>query len=130
MAKFTAGTGLALVLLGGIMYAISESGSFTALIPAFFGLPVLLLGLLGMVKPRFRRHVMHVAVLVTLLGAIGSGMMGLPMLPTLINDPSALERGPLATGSQIVMFVICLVHVLVSVASFVKARKRMSARGG
>lgn len=125
MAKFTAGIGLALMLLGGIMYAVSESDSLTPLIPALFGLPVLLLGLLGMAKPRFRKHLMHLAVLITLLGAAGGGAMGLPNLPTLLSDPQSLERGPLATTSQLIMFGLCLLHVVVAIGTFVAARKRM-----
>ncbi|MFW5653067.1 MAG: hypothetical protein ACOC0P_03395 [Planctomycetota bacterium] len=126
MAKFTAGIGLALILLGGIMWAVSDSKSWTALFPAFFGLPVLLLGLVGMIKPRFRKHAAHAAVLITLLGAIGAGFQSLPQLTTLINDPDALDRGPLATTAQIIMFGICTVHVVVAIASFVKARQRMT----
>ena len=117
--------GLGLVALGAYGYLTAEAAdrSVTALIPAFFGLPIALLGALATVKPKMRELSMHLVVLLALLGAIGAGMQGLPKLGALITDRESLER-PFAVLVQNVMAGLCALLVVLCVMSFVKARKR------
>ena len=58
MAKITIGLGLVLIALGLGSYFGTGQASVTALIPAFFGLPLLLLGLVAL-KERMRKNAMH-----------------------------------------------------------------------
>ncbi len=48
MAKITIGLGIVLIALGFGSYFGTGQASVTALIPAFFGLPLLLLGLVAL----------------------------------------------------------------------------------
>ena len=124
MAKITIGLGLVLIALGLGSYFGTGQASVTALIPAFFGLPLLLLGLAAL-KERMRKTAMHIAVAVGLLGFAGtvSGLMKLPVLLT----GGELER-PAAVGVQAAMAIVCFVFVLLCVWSFIKARRASAAQ--
>jgi hypothetical protein len=120
--------GLVLVALGAYGYLSAEEAdrSVTALIPAFFGLPIALLAAIALVRPGARKLTMHLVVLLALLGAIGAGMQGLPKFGALISDPDSLER-PTAVLMQSIMTGVCALLVLLGVLSFIKARKKQKA---
>jgi len=128
MPALTLVIGLILMILGAAGYfsADADSRSVTALIPAFFGLPIALLGAAALAKPGLSKHAMHAAVALALLGAIGAGMQGLPKLGTLFSDYNSLER-PMATLMQNLMALLCVALVAAGIASFVKARKKAPA---
>jgi hypothetical protein len=65
--------GVVLSAWGVIAYFIQSSDppSITALIPAFMGLPMLLLGLLSERNPTNRHHYMHACMVVALIMALG-----------------------------------------------------------
>ena len=72
MAKLTIGIGLLLILVGGGFFAglaiiENKTPSATALIPAFAGLPILLLGFVAL-KDAYRMHAMHGVAILALLG--------------------------------------------------------------
>jgi len=119
MAKVTIGFGAALVVLGIVGYLGSGAASPTALIPAFVGL---ILAALGAAARQRDRHalMMHVAVVVALLGFLGSAM-GLASLPDLLTGAD-LER-PWAVGVQSAMALLLAVYLALSIRSFVAARK-------
>ncbi len=111
-------SGVLLILVGIAGYAFSivnNNTSLTALIPAAFGLLLLILGLLAKSKESLRKHLMHAAVLVGLLGFI---------IPTarLISQMSKIEVS-LAVMSQALMALICLFFVILSIQSFINARR-------
>lgn len=111
-------SGILLILVGIAGYAFSivnNNTSLTALIPAAFGLLLLILGLLAKSKESLRKHLMHAAVLVGLLGFI---------IPTgrLVSQMSKIEVS-LAVMSQALMALICLFFVILSIQSFVNARR-------
>ncbi len=119
MAKITIGLGLVLIALGLGGYFGTGRASVTALIPAFFGLPLLILGLIAL-KERMRKGAMHVAVVIGLLGFLGT-IRGLMKLPVLLTS-GQLDR-PAAVAVQAAMAMVCFVFVLLCVRSFIKTRR-------
>jgi len=85
------------------------------LIPAAFGLLLLIFGLIAKSKENLRKHLMHAAVLVGILGFL---------IPTarLVSQMSNI-RISLAVLSQAAMALVCLFFVILSVQSFVNARR-------
>jgi hypothetical protein len=112
--------GLILDAMGLGAYLSSGAKSVTALIPAFFGTPILICGLLAKFVPGIRMHVMHVAALFGLLGTLGGLGMGLPKAGALIAG--TLER-PMAVAMQIALGAVCLVFLVLCVKSFIDARR-------
>ena len=111
-----------LIILGVASYLLSGRASVTALIPAFFGLPILVFGWLAM-RVTWRRHAMHAAAGLALLGLIGA-LRGVP--PTLALLSGETVERPTAVVVQTVMAVVCLVFVIMAVRSFVAARRSRS----
>ncbi len=111
-------SGALLILIGIIGYVFSivdGNTSVTALIPAAFGLLLIIFGFLAKSNENLRKHLMHAAVLVALLGfLIPAGR--------LLSQMSNIKVS-LAVLSQILMSLICLVFVILSVKSFVDARR-------
>ena len=111
-------SGALLILIGIIGYVFSiidGNTSLTALIPAAFGLLLVIFGFLAKSNENLRKHLMHAAVLVALLGfLIPAGR--------LLSQMSNIKVS-LAVLSQVAMSLICLVFVILSVKSFVDARR-------
>lgn len=117
MARSTIIVGVLLIIVGAIAYVATGMASVTALIPAFFGVPIALLGLAA-TKPAWRKTAMHVAVVLGVLGLVGA----------LYRPASAVIGGDgLTFGAplygQLAMALICLVFVVMCVRSFVAARR-------
>lgn len=121
MPKVTVITGLVLVALGLLGYFVfgGDAPSKTALIPAFFGVPIAGLGLLAM-KPKARKVAMHIAVVFGLLGFIAP--LG-RLIPVAIKGELQMVA---STFMLITMAVVCLVFVVLCVRSFIAARKTAS----
>ena len=124
MKRLTIGVGVALVLLGIISYvSVALGGSdphWTALIPAFPGAALLLLGLLTGAFPAQRKHIMHVAMLIGVLvlaAGLRQGISGLT------SDPGA------GAVVSLIMAAIALVFVIFGVRSFIDARRGDNAKG-
>ena len=117
MARTAMTAGVLLILLGLLAYFGTGRESVTALIPAFFGLPILLLGWLGRAETR-RKHALHAASVLAALGLAGSAR-GLPQAWKLIAG-DAVGR-PMAAVSQAIMALICLIFLVLAVRSFVAA---------
>jgi len=123
MAPLSILFGLLLSALGLIGYfapetfgTVGEVGtSLTALIPVGFGVVLLVCGLIVMAKPTLRKHVMHAAALVGLLGAVGGFM------PLMKNKMDFSKSGTVAGA---LMIGLCVVFVALCVNSFIQARKR------
>ena len=123
MANITIIIGLLLIALGAGGYYGGGQASMTAMIPAFFGLPIALLGVVAL-KEKLRKHAMHGAVLLGLLGFVGALMS--PIMKLIRRETIELN---LATGSQLAMAAICLIFVVLCVRSFIAARKSREAEG-
>jgi hypothetical protein len=124
MPQITIVLGSLLFLVGVGFYFGTGATSITALIPAFLGIPIGIAGLLAL-REAWRKHAMHAAVLLALLGFLGS-VRGLLRLPALLTG-AELTR-PAAAVAQSITALLCLVFVAVAVNSFIQARR--SARGG
>lgn len=119
MRTMTIAYGGVLILLGLVAYFGLGRESLTALIPTFFGIPVAILGLLA-ANQSLRRHVMHGAAALGLIGFLGT-VSGLVQAARGLGG-AELER-PEAVGVQSVMAVLSAVFVALCVRSFVHARR-------
>ena len=112
--------GSLLVLLGLAGYFGSGAESPTALIPLLFGIPLEALGLVAYVKPAVRKHVMHAAATIALLGLLGTSK-ALVKLPALLQG-APMDR-PAAVAAQCIMAVLSIIFLALCVRSFIAARK-------
>ena len=110
---------ISLIILGIAFYAFAMT--FTALIPSILGLLMQIVLFLGRTFPKFHKHFAHVNVLILILG-IGATFGSVSDLAGYLLSGSELER-PLATVEQFTTFVLCLVGLIMSVKSFMNARK-------
>jgi hypothetical protein len=118
LAGTTIAFGVVLIVLGMAGYAGSGGASVTALIPAIFGVVLAALGALAR-NEGMRKHAMHGAVLVGLLGFLGSAR-GLLQLPALMSGGEVAR--PTAVIAQSVMAILMLLFVVLCVRSFISAR--------
>jgi hypothetical protein len=94
--------------------AFVVSGSRTALMPAYPGALLAILGGLAMAFDGGRRHFMHVAAVVALLGALA------PAAALVIR---AAQMSWLALSVNLGMLVLCGVLLVLMVRSFIAARR-------
>ena len=120
MGPVTVGFGLFLILVGLLGYFTSESHSPTALIPAAFGLIFVILGVLAR-KDNLRKHVMHAAAALGLIGCISAAMRCVPTWMTLADGGEV--KLPHALIAQTVMALTCALFVGLCVKSFMNARR-------
>lgn len=118
MPSTAIGCGLSLILIGIAGYVwgmLGGNASVTALIPAFFGIVIALLGAVAKSNEGLRKHLMHAAVLVGLIGFI---------IPAyrLLSNLGGISLKP-AVVSQLAMALICFLFVILCVQSFVNARR-------
>jgi hypothetical protein len=109
--------GVALIIVGLAGYFLTGAVSLTALIPAAFGGVIALLGVIAR-DERKRKHAMHAAVLVALLGFLGSAR-GLLKIGDVFAGTAAR---PAAIVAQSIMAVLTLGYIVMAVRSFVRAR--------
>lgn len=122
MPAITIVYGLVLILLGVGGYFATGQESVTALIPAFFGIPVLLSGFVAR-NERYMKHAMHGAAILALLGVFGTAK-GLLSIGSALSGEA--ER-PAAIYAQSIMAVVSLLFVVLCVRSFIAARKAREA---
>jgi lysylphosphatidylglycerol synthetase-like protein (DUF2156 family) len=125
MPNITIGFGAVLCALGlfGYFRSAAESPSLTALIPFFVGAVLILFGAVARIES-VRKHAMHAAAVVGLLGFLAGTGRGFMNIGNVISDDPTLHRGP---RLAVLMGLVCLVFVCVCVASFISARRRRKA---
>lgn len=111
-------SGVLLILIGiiGFVFSLFDGNtSPTALIPAAFGLLLVIFGIVARSSENLRKHLMHAAVLIALVGFI---------IPAwrIVSKISDIKVS-LAVLSQTAMALICLVFVILSIKSFIDARR-------
>jgi len=112
--------GLLLIVLGVAGYVGTGRTSLTALIPAIFGAVFVICALIARTES-MRKHAMHVAVAVGLIGALASLARAIPA----VVDGGVTRP---AVMSQLAMAALLLVYVYLGVQSFVAARKARDGR--
>ena len=117
MPSTTIALGVALIIVGLAGYFLTGGVSMTALIPAAFGLVIALAGVIAR-DERKRKHAMHAAVVVALLGFLGS-IRGLLQIGDVFDGTAAR---PAAIVAQTIMAVLTLGYIVIAVRSFVQAR--------
>lgn len=110
--------GAILTLAGVVGYAITGAESITALIPSFVGVLILIAGVLAR-NVRFRRHSIHAALVVALLGMLGS----LRNVAGIGDVFAGTAERPAAIILSTLMFVVLLGYLVLGVRSFIRARR-------
>lgn len=121
--KLSINIGILLTLLGILSYILTDFVSITALIPAFFGIVFAGLGFWGRSNEAMRKHTMHAALLLALLGLAGS-FSGLIALIGALSG--TMPERMAAAVSQSIMAVLCIIFLIAGIKSFVDARKERS----
>jgi len=114
--------GLILIVLGVASYVLTGRTSITALIPAFFGAVFVICALVAR-NEAARKHAMHAAVAI--------GMVG--MLAALVRGVPAAFRGDVtrpAVMAQLAMAGLLLIYVALGMRSFVAARNARRGQSG
>jgi hypothetical protein len=111
MTKVTQISGAVLIAVGVVAYVATGFASITALLPAVLGL---VLGALGLLAQRIEasQHAIHAALVLALLGALGS-----------LRPISGLPDAEPAAITSLATIVVCAVYVALGVRSFISARK-------
>ena len=100
--------------------AAPEHLSWTALIPAFVGLALVVLGLLAF-KESLLKHAMHAAAMIGLLGLLAAGGR---LVVSLVKGGGVAGVGGV---SLTLMTLLCALFVALCVNSFIQARRRRAA---
>ena len=103
--------GALLIVVGVLASIMSDTGSVTALIPAFIGVIFVGLGAAGRAKPDLNRHLMHAAAALALLAVLSSA-------------GSAIGRGStgLALFTQLATVIVMGAFLVLAIQSFRAAR--------
>ena len=124
MASTTIFFGLLMILLGVVGYLLTGRESPTALIPAVPGVIFLLLGVLAR-NERLRKHVMHLAAALSLVGFLAMAGMGWTKLARWAGGTPPAR--PAAVISQSILGLLLLVFLVLCVRSFINARRARTA---
>ena len=125
MIKETIIFALALIVLGVASYIVTDAVSITALIPSFMGIVILICGLLA-TSENIKKHVMHTAVLVTLVGGVFAAIKGVPGIKAMLMGIEIAR--PAAAIEQGVMVVLCFIYLVMSIRWFLGNRKKKSPK--
>lgn len=118
--------GFILAVLGVAGFVYSGNASYTALIPSVFGIILYICGRIGMAAPHLRKHVMHVAALVSLIGILGVVPRFVGKLPALLSG-QPVEPSATAVILQVITAVLLIAFLVLCVRSFIQARKNRTA---
>lgn len=143
MKKVAMITGILLILVGAFGYFTPQQeivlegtdgevvetkpNSWTALIPAFVGLPLFVCGLWAVISPPNTRNAMHFAASIGLLGAIAASARGLQSLMLWVRADDEFNARAFMFIS--LMAILCWIFVAYCVASFMKARQSQASSG-
>ena len=105
--------GLFMVIWGISISLISGSSSMTSMIPAFIGLPLAFIGFISMIKPTFRKALMHIAVVIGIIAFLG----GLDFFRGMFNNYYA-------GLSKLMLLITGFVYVYFCVQSFIFVRRQ------
>ncbi|MCW4354015.1 hypothetical protein ONR57_11965 [Hoyosella sp. YIM 151337] len=118
MTAVTLVVGAVLTIAGVIGYAVTGAESVTALIPSFVGLLMLIAGIIAR-NVNARRHAIHAALAIALLGALGS-LRNVAAIGDVFDGTA--ER-PAAIILSTLMFVVLIGYLVLGIRSFIQARR-------
>lgn len=105
--------GLFMVIWGISISLISGSSSITSMIPAFIGVPLAFIGFLSMIKPTFRKALMHIAVVIGIFAFLG----GLDFFRGMFTNYYA-------GLSKLMLLITGFVYIYFCVQSFIFVRRQ------
>lgn len=105
--------GLFMVIWGISISLISGSSSMTSMIPAFIGVPLAFIGFISMIKPTFRKALMHIAVVIGIIAFLG----GIDFFRGMFNNYYA-------GLSKLMLLITGFVYVYFCVQSFIFVRRQ------
>ena len=105
--------GLFMVIWGISISLISGSSSITSMIPALIGVPLAFIGFLSMIKPTFRKVLMHIAVVIGIIAFLG----GLDFFRGMFNNYYA-------GLSKLMLLITGFVYIYLCVQSFIFVRRQ------
>ena len=105
--------GLFMVIWGISISLIAGSSSVTSMIPAFIGVPLAFIGFISMIKPTFRKALMHIAVVIGIIAFLG----GLDFFRGMFNNYYA-------GLSKLMLLITGFVYVYFCVQSFIFVRRQ------
>lgn len=115
--------GILLIVVGVLGRVLTGTTSITALIPAFFGIPTLIFGLVALNPARLKMS-MHIVAALALLGVLGTFSVLVDVVGLLMG--TSVLSGSIASRGA--MFVLSLIMLVVSMISFIQVRRnRMAA---
>jgi uncharacterized membrane protein len=123
MPKFSIVLGIIFIVMGLYGYFGISSESITALIPTFFGVPMLIFGWLAL-NEKYLKHAMHGAAVLTLIGFAGT-VSGLIKFFRMLGGEE-MQR-PAAVTVQAIMALLCLLFLIFAIKSFIDARKNRAS---
>ena len=109
----TALYGLFMVIWGISISLISGSASITSMIPAFIGVPLAFIGFISMIKPTFRKALMHIAVVIGIIAFLG----GLDFFRGMFNNYYA-------GLSKLMLLITGFFYTYLCVQSFIFVRRQ------
>jgi uncharacterized membrane protein HdeD (DUF308 family) len=117
-----------ITIVFGVLLIVQGLGFFfhsnapTALIPAYFGAALLILGVVAH-KESLRKHAMHLA---SLLGLIGFLLPAGRLISKLIADGEI--KDPEAAAALTIMAALCGIFEALCIRTFIAARRARAAR--
>jgi len=109
--------GIFLIVWGIGVTILSDSQSITSLIPAIFGLPILILSFIAKKLPNKKKVLMHIVVLIGMIIFLG----GLDIIRGLIQGN--IFTNIWASSSKLMMMISGLVFTILCIKSFIYNRK-------
>ena len=109
--------GIFLIVWGIGVTILSDSQSITSLIPAIFGLPIIILSFFAKKIPERKKLLMHIVVLIGLIIFLG----GLDLIRGLIQGNIFVNLW--ASSSKFMMIISGLVFTILCIKSFIFNRK-------
>lgn len=124
MSKIAITIGLLLIAVTAVVIAANGGfKSFTVFIPSIIGILLSICGVIGF-NDSLRKHAMHAAATIALIGGGGCLFMGLRQLGKLgaPEPPTAVQLGSVWSTA-----ILCLVFLVLCINSFIQARKARTA---
>ena len=109
--------GMFLIIWGIGVTILSDSQSITSLIPAIFGLPIIILSFFAKKFPNKKKLLMHIVVLIGLIIFLG----GLDLIRGLMQG--SIFTNVWASSSKFMMMISGLVFTVLCIKSFIFNRK-------